>query len=134
MTTVGDRGTPRKAIAFVSGEPVEIECPEWCTSDHCENVGAWEDLEHLGESFSFNAPGYQGGSVAVLEARIVQRPNCSGWNAPQMILDVLDPVRTHGGTAGLTGVSALALADQMVAYGRQLQSVARDLSAASRVG
>lgn len=118
--------TSRQVRATVRGVPLTVDCPDWCTDDHSEDLRDIEDLVHSSGTSHVLVPQFAGGAEVSLQATLIHYPfGSDSGNRPYLGL-------TDDGsceTAALGRVAALAFADQLVAHAARICEMAESLPA-----
>lgn len=122
---VPSQSTPSRQVAvMVGGAVVVVPCPLWCTHPHNEEYRTLPDLSHHGASIFLAAPTY-GGVEQVLTAHISSWPFAGDpeTTAPFIAFDAVGDE-----CAQLAPTAALAVADQVIAHGYALRTLAASIT------
>ncbi|KPC79524.1 DUF6907 domain-containing protein [Streptomyces sp. NRRL S-4] len=109
---------PRLRPATVGGNPIHIECPAWCTSDHVE--GFLVDVFHTGEPVDLVAPTLDGPPQPLLHARL--HADTFGTDVPRQAPHIV--VDDESQLFAMTPAQALEFADDLVAFAAQVRALA----------
>lgn len=122
--TCENSSTPRLVPAFISGMPVQIECPPWCTNDHATDFAlSPEDVWHGSDYSDLKAPviGRPEDQDVVLFARLGLDPASQNPIRRSPFIVVAD----SADAADMTPDGAEVFADNLEAFATQIRQMAR---------